>query len=115
MAQKPTTCETKRRAPNRDDAETMCRNGVRGCHLGGVRVNLWKTEEVSYIQTVGFSSTRGASGGSRSRRREIQPSANGSPPGADGMNNGELKTVNQIGSRMRFAVTLEWRPRGPCK
>src|SRR6266436_2962580 len=50
--------------------KTMYRNGLRGCHFGRVRVNLWKTEEVSYLQTVGCSSTRGASRGPRSRRRD---------------------------------------------
>jgi drug/metabolite transporter (DMT)-like permease len=36
------------------------RNGVRGCHFAGARVNLWKSSKVSYLQTLGFSSTRGA-------------------------------------------------------
>src|SRR5215470_15379605 len=37
--------------------KTVYRNGLRGCHFGRARVNLWKTREVSYPQTVGFSST----------------------------------------------------------
>ena len=30
-----------------EDAENVYRNGLRGCHFGGVTVNLWKTSEVS--------------------------------------------------------------------
>ena len=35
--------------------ETVYRNGLRGCHFGRVGVNLRKCDEVSYIETLSFS------------------------------------------------------------